>query len=97
MLSTLLKRSKQCNFSKFLESNWNNIRNTWKGIKSLIKLKDISTSVPRTLNHNNSTVTNLVKIVNILNNHLASVAKKARANVNYSHNFSEYMENKSFE
>ena len=53
MLSTLLKRSKQSYFSKFFESTWNNIKNTWKGIESLITLKDISTSVPRTLNHNN--------------------------------------------
>ena len=53
MLSTLLKRSKQSYFSNFFESTWNNIKNTWKGIESLITLKDISTSVPRTLNHNN--------------------------------------------
>ena len=56
MLSTPLKRSKQSYFSKF-ESNWNNIKSTWKGIKSIITLKYISTSVPRTLNHNNKTVT----------------------------------------
>ena len=48
-----------------------------------------------TLNHNNSTVTNPVEIVNIFNNHLTSVAEKARANANYSHkHFNEYMENK---
>ena len=96
MLSTLLKRSKQSYFSNFFESNWNNIKNTWKGIKSLITLKDISTSVPRTLKHNNKTVTNPVEIANIFNKHFVSVAEKTRANVNYSHkHFSEYMENNS--
>ena len=43
MSSTLLKRSKHSYFSN--ESNWNNIKNTWKGNKSLITLKGISTSV----------------------------------------------------
>ena len=60
MLFTLLKRSKHSYFSKSFESNWNKIKNTWKGIKLLITLKDLSTSVPRTLKHNNETGTNPV-------------------------------------
>ena len=86
MLSTLLRRSKSL-FFRFVGSNWNNIKNTWKGIKSLITLKDISTSVPRTLNHNNKTVTNPVEIANIFNKHFGSVAEKTKVNVNYSHKF----------
>ena len=75
------------------ESNRNNIKNTWKGITSLITLKDISTTVPRTLNHNNKTVTNPVEIANIFNKHFVSVAEKTRAYVNYSHkDFSESIE-----
>ena len=97
MLSTLLKRSKHSYFSKFLESDWNNIKNTWKGIKSLFTLKDISTSVPRALKHNNKTVTNPVEITEIFNKHFVSVAEKTRANSNYSHkHFSEYLENNSY-
>ena len=96
MLSTLLKRIKHNYFSKIFESNWNNIKNTWEGVKSFITLKYISTSVPRTLNHNNKTVTNPAEIANIFNSHLVSVAEKTRANINYSHkHFSEYMENSS--
>ena len=38
LLSTLMKRSKQAYFDKYFEANWNNIKNTWKGIKSLITL-----------------------------------------------------------
>ena len=96
MLSPLLKRSKQSYFSKFFESNWNNIKNTWKRIKSLITLNCISTSVPMTLNHNNETATNSVEIAKIFNNHFAFVAEKTRTNVNYSQkHFSEYIENNS--
>ena len=35
---TLLKKSKQAYYDKYFERNWNNIKNTWKGIKSLISL-----------------------------------------------------------
>ena len=79
MLSTLIESNKRGYFSKKFESYWNNIKNTWKRIKSIITLKAISTSVPRTLNHNNKTLTNSVEIANIFNNHFVSVAEKARA------------------
>ena len=79
MLSTLIESNKRGYFSKNFESYWNNIENTWKRIKSIITLKAISTSVPRTLNHNNKTLTNSVEIANIFNNHFVSVAEKARA------------------
>ena len=83
-------------FSNFFGSNWNNIKNTWKGIKSLITLKDISTTVPRALIHNNKTVINPVEVANIFNKHLVSIAEKTRASVIYSHkHFSEYMKNNS--
>ena len=39
LLSTLMKKSKQAYYDKYFESNWNNIKKTWKGIKSLISLK----------------------------------------------------------
>ena len=43
LLSTLMKKSKQAYYDKYFERNWNNIKNTWKGIKSLISLKTIPT------------------------------------------------------
>ena len=39
LLSTLMKKSKQAYHDKYFERNWNKIKNTWKGIKSLISLK----------------------------------------------------------
>ena len=35
LLSTLMKKSKQIYYTKYFESNWNNIRNTQKGIKTI--------------------------------------------------------------
>ena len=39
LLSILMKKSKQAYYDKYFEKNWNNIKNTWKEIKSLISLK----------------------------------------------------------
>ena len=49
LLSTIMKISKQANYDKYFERNWNKIQNTWKGIKSLISLKTVASSVPNIL------------------------------------------------
>ena len=48
LLSTVLKQSKT-NYNHYFESNWNGIKNTWKGIISMITIKDISADIPHTL------------------------------------------------
>ena len=45
LLSTLMKKSKQAYYDKYFERNWNNIKSTWKGIKSMISLKTVASSV----------------------------------------------------
>ena len=46
LLSTLMKKSKQANYDKYFERNWNNIKNKWKGIKFLISVKTAASSLP---------------------------------------------------
>ena len=36
LLSTLMKKGKQAYYDKYFKRNWSNIKNTWKGINSLI-------------------------------------------------------------
>ena len=43
------KRSKQAYYEKCFETDLNNIKNTWKGIKSLISLKTVNSSEPTEL------------------------------------------------
>ena len=38
-------KSKQAYYDKYFERNWNDIKNTWEGIKSLISLKTVASSV----------------------------------------------------
>ena len=53
LLSTLMKKSQQAYYGKYFERNWNNTKNTWKGIKSLISLKAVASHVPTVLALNN--------------------------------------------
>ena len=42
LLSKLLKESKQIYYTEYFESIWNKIRDTWKGIKTIILVKNIT-------------------------------------------------------
>ena len=46
MLSTILKQSKTNYQNHYFETNWNNIKNTWKGLKSILNIKNISAEIP---------------------------------------------------
>ena len=78
-----------------LKKNWNNIKNTWKGITYLIFLKTAASSVPTVLSLDNGyIVTNSYDTGNIFNNYFASLAKTTRKSIRHSHkNFSSYLAN----
>ena len=77
-----MKRSKQATyFDKYFEANWNNIKNTWKGIKSLITIKSVASNVPTVLSlDNGDTITNPYDIANTFNNYFASIAETMKKN-----------------
>ena len=97
LLSTLLKKSKQVYYDKYFDKNWNNIKNTWKGIKSLISLKTIASNIPTVLSlDNGDTVTNPYDIANTFNNYFASIAETTKKTIKYSHkHFSDYLSNEN--
>ena len=69
-------------------------KNTWKGIKSLISLKPVASSVPTVLSLDNGhTITNRCDIANTINNYFASMAGTTK-NIKYPHtHFSDYLSN----
>ena len=94
LLSTLLKRSKENYYKKCFGSNWNNAKIIWKGIKSIITLKDITSSGPRTISQGGNLITNPYDIANIFNNYFSSVADTAEKNIKYSRkHFSHFLNN----
>ena len=81
MLCTLMKKSKQAHYNKHFEINWNNIKNTWKGIKSLISLKTVASSAPTALSHDNgNAITILYDIANTFNNYFTTIAETTKNN-----------------
>ena len=71
-----MKKSKT---AYYFERNWNNIKNTWKGIKSLISLKTVASIVTTKLPlDNDDTITNPYAIANTFNNYFASVAETTK-------------------
>ena len=91
-----MKKSKQAYYEKYFERNWNNIKNTWKEIKSLINLKTATSRVPTVLSlDNGDTITNPHDIANTFNNYFASIAETKKS-IKYSHkHFSDYLSNES--
>ena len=79
LLSTLMKKSKQAYYDRNFERNWNNIKNTWKGIKSLFSLKTVASSITTVLSlDNGDTITNPYDIANTFNNYFVSIAETTK-------------------
>ena len=87
-----MKKSKQAYYNKYFERNWNNIKSTWKGIKSLNSLKTVVYSVPTVLSlDNRDTITNPYDIANTFNNYLTSIAETTKKSIKYSRkHFSDF-------
>ena len=74
-----MKKIKQAYYDKYFERNWNNIKNTWKRIKSLISLKTVASNVPTVLSPDNGkTITNPYDIANFFNNYFTSIAETTK-------------------
>ena len=92
-----MKKSKQAYYGKYFEKGWNNIKNTWKRIISLISLKTKASSVPIVLSRENGdTIANPYDIANTFNNHFASIIETTKRSIKYSLNhFLDYLSNES--
>ena len=74
-----MKKYKQAYYDKHFETNWNNIKNTWKGIKSLISLKTVAPSLPTVLSFDNIyIITNPCDTAHIFTNYFASIAEATK-------------------
>ena len=74
----------------------NNIKNTWKGIKSILTIKNTSSNFTKCLSSNGSIFANQVERANIFNNYFALIAEKTKVNINYSHkHFFDFLKDKN--
>ena len=84
LLSTLMKQRQQIYYTKNFENNWSNIKNTWKGIKTIISIKNITATVPHSIEFNSKTITDPTAMSNVFNNYFTSIAKKTNSNIKFS-------------
>ena len=73
----------------------NNIKSTWKRIKSILSINPNPSDIPKILNANDSTTANSVEIANFFNNYF-SIASQNKVNIKYSHKyFSDFLKNRA--
>ena len=80
-----MKKSKQVYYDKYIERKWNNIKNAWKGIISLISRKTRIPLPTILFLDNGNTITNPFDIVNTFDNCFASIAEATKKSIKYSH------------
>ena len=92
MLPTLMKNSKR----NYFENNLKNLKNTWKGIKSIISLKSSFSNSPTLLTYRNDNIDNPERIANIFNNYFSTIGEKAQAKIKHSYkNYNDYLTNEN--
>ena len=69
-----IRDSKNIYFQNFFVKNANNIKNTWKGIKSIICLKSSRKSQPNSIMVNNALISDPNKVADTFNEHFSSIA-----------------------
>ena len=95
-ISTLMKSTKQNYYTKYIESNKSNIKNTWKNINSIFSKRSSSLINSTLLTFQNRTTDNPKRIANIYNNHLSTIDKKTQAKIKYSHkNYTDHLTNEN--
>ena len=96
LLSTIFKQSKANYYNHYFEANWNSIKNTSKGIKSIRNIKNTSADITKTLTVDGTTMPNPMEISNIFSNYFSSIASKTNLNISFSSkHFSDFLKNRS--
>ena len=80
-----MKKSKQSYLRKYFEYNIKNLKNTWKGIKSIVSLKNSGSSSPNLLNFN--IVSDPLTIAKVFNNYFSSNGEKTQSKIRFSNKY----------
>ena len=61
MLSILTRKSKVNDYNHYFKTNWDNIKNTCKGIKSILNINNTHSNIPKVLVSNDTTSANILQ------------------------------------
>ena len=84
LLSTLLKKAKEKYFTNFFNENIKDIKKTWKGIKTLISMKEENNDTPSLITKYEKYINDPVSIANTFNNFFTSVAETVHSKIKFS-------------
>ena len=80
----------------YFKTYWANIKNTWKGITSILNINNTHSNIPKILVSSDTISAEPIDIANILNNFFTSIAAKTKESIKYSHkHFSNFLKNRS--
>ena len=71
----------------YFESNWNSIKNTWKGSKSILNIKNISVDISKSITVDGTIISNAMAISNIFKNYFSSFANRRKFHISFSQRF----------
>ena len=94
MLVTLIRKSKQNHFRQYFSDNVKNLRETWKGINSIIQIKNRSYSLPNSILDNGTSITDPTQIANSFNSYFSSIGETLQSKIHSTHvRYSKYLKN----
>ena len=76
LIVSLTRLSEKKYYQSYFKDNYNNIRKTWDGIKSIINISNMKSMSPSSLNVNNKINTNPVDIANCFNDYFSNIGSK---------------------
>ena len=92
-----MKKSKQNYSTKYFETNIENLKNTWKGIKCIISLNIFASSLPNVMNFSNELTSDPLKIANVFKNYFSSIGEKTQSKTRFSNkNYTDYLHGENF-
>ena len=91
----LLRLSKNNHYRKYFTDNSDDIKKTWKGIKSIINIRTTSNSLPTSMSINNKNESDPTGIAMGFNSYFSSIADKLQGKIySVNTNFRKYLSDK---
>ena len=88
----VIRQSRERFLDDFFSKNITNIKNTWKGIKSLIKMNNSNRGQPSSLMVNNKLISKPKQVAETFNEYFSSIADKLQNKIKHvDKDFSSYL------
>ena len=92
----MCRQSKKDYYQNYFTTNSKNLRNTWRGIKSIIHLNKKDKFHPSSLTINNELSNDPKEISNEFNSYFSSIAEKLQSSIHFQgQDFNDYLHNHS--